>query len=168
MSSQQNIRLQHAMQAQSAGNLALAESEYRALIAEKTGTPQLYCNLAQICARSTRNKEAVALWKKVLVIDPRFLEARMNLADSYQQAGNIEQAISTYQRIISDHKNFVIAKYLLANLLKSQGKFTQAAEYYQQIMTRQPDYTQAHFSYSGIHKYQDETDPHIGMMLELY
>ncbi len=168
MSTQQNFRLQQAIQAQSAGNLGLAESEYRALIAEKTATPQLYCNLAQICALSARNKEAVALWKKALVIDPRFLEARMNLADNYQQAGNIEQAISLYQRIISDNRNFVIAKYLLAGLLKSQGKFTQAAEYYQKIMVQQPEYTQAHFSYSGIHRYQDETDPHIGLMQDLY
>ena len=168
MSSQQNSRLQQAAQAHSAGNLGFAESEYRALIAEKTGTPQLYCNLAQICARSARNKEAVALWKKALAIDFQFLEARMNLADSYQQVGDIEQAVGLYQQIIADNKGFVIAKYLLAGLLKSQGKFTQAAEYYQQIMALQPGYTQAHFSYSGIHKYQDETDTHIGLMLELY
>lgn len=168
ISSQQNIRLQQAIHAQSTGNLAFAESEYRALIAEKTGTPQLYCKLALICAQSARRDEATSLWKKALAIDPRFLEARMNLADGYQQAGKIEQAIRYYERIISDHSDLVVAKYLLANLLKSQGKFTQAADYYQQIMARQPDYTQAHFTYSGIHKYKDKTDPHISLMLELY
>lgn len=168
ISSQQNIRLQQAIHAQSTGNLAFAESEYRALIAEKITTPQLYCNLALICARSARRDEADHLWKKALAIDPSFLEARMNLADSYQQAGKIEQAIKLYLRIISDNNQFVVAKYLLANLLKSQGKFTQATDYYQQIMAQQPGYTQAHFSYSGIHKYRDRTDPHIGLMLDLY
>ena len=167
MSSQQTTRLQQAVHAQSAGNPGFAEAEYRALLAEKAGTPQLYCNLAQICAQSARNKEAFSLWKNALAIDPRFLEARMNLADSYQQAGNIERAISYYQQILTDHKSFVIAKYLLANLLKAQGKFKQAAEYYQQVMSQQADYTQAHFSYSGIHKYKAETDPHIGLMLDL-
>ena len=168
MSPQQNQRLQQAIHAQSTGKLAFAEAEYRALIAEKIKTPQPYCNLAMICARSGRGKEAVDLWKMALSTDPKFLEARMNLADSYQQEGDIERAIKSYQRIISDHKQFVIAKYLLANLLKSQGNLKQAAEYYQQIMVQQPDYTQAHFTYSGIHKYQDRSDPHIDSMLELY
>ena len=168
VSNQQNIRLQQAVHAQSTGNPGYAESEYRALIAEKTRTPQIYCNLALICAQSARRSEADTLWKKALAIDPGFLEARMNLADSYQQAGNIEQATGQYERVISDHSGFVAAKYLLANLLKSQGKFDQASDYYQQIMSRQPDYTQAHFSYSGIHKYKDMTDPHITVMQALY
>jgi len=168
MSSQQNARLQQAIHAHSTGNPGFAEAEYRALIADKAGTPQLYCNLAQICTQSARSVEAIGLWKKALAMDSRFLEARMNLADSYQQAGEIEQAIKHYQRVMSDHRDFIDAKYLLANLLKSQGKFLQASDYYQQIMAQQPIYTQAHYTYSGIHKYKSETDPHIGMMLELY
>jgi hypothetical protein len=69
---------------------------------------------------------------------------------------------------MADQPEAVPAKYLLANLLKAQGKLDQATAYYQQIMIQQPDYTQAHFSYSGVHKYQDRTDPHISSMLELY
>lgn len=168
ISSQQNIRLQQAIHAQSTGKLAFAESAYRALIAEKTGTPQIYCKLAQICAQTARPDEAIGLWKKTLAIDPRFLEALMNLADSYQHSGKIERAISCYQRIISDHKSFVVAKYLLANLLKSQGKFVRATDYYKQIMAQEPGYTQVHYTYSGIHKYRHRTDPHISLMLDLY
>jgi tetratricopeptide (TPR) repeat protein len=168
ISPQQNSRLQLAVRAQSVGNLAFAESEYRALIAENIKTPQLYCSLASICAQSARRDEAKVLWKRALAISPRYIEAQMNLADSYQQEGNIERAIDLYRRIISDHGPVVVAKYSLANLLKYQGKFTEAAECYQQIMEQQPDYTQAHFSYSGIHKYTDLDDPHIGLMLDLY
>jgi len=168
LSSQQNARLQQAIHAHSTGKLALAEAGYRALIAEKIKNPELYCKLALICAQSTRRDEADVLWKKALAIDPLSLEARMNLADSYQQAGNIEQASNFYRRVISDHKHFVIAKYMLANILKSQGKIEEASACYQQIMAQQPDYTQAHFAYSGIHEYKDNSDPHFSSMLELY
>jgi len=168
LSNEQNSRLQQAIQAQSAGQFAFAEAAYRALLAEKIRTPQVYCNLAQVCAQSARRNEADVLWKKALAIDPRSVEARMNLADSCQLAGDIEGAIKHYQRVLSAHKQFVIAKYLLANLLKSQGKLEEAADKYKQIMTQQPDYTQAHFTYSSIHKYRDETDPHISSMLGLY
>ena len=168
ISSQQNVQLQQAFHAQSIGNLALAESGYRALLAEKIGSPRLYCNLALICAQSNRPNEAHNLWIKALTIDPRFIEARMNLANSYQQSGKIEQAISCYQRVLSDHTQLVDAKYLLANLLKTQGKFEKSAAYYEQIMAQQPEYTQAHFSYSSIHKYRDKNDAHLLLMLELY
>ncbi len=168
ISSQQNMRLQQALHAQSVGNLTFAEAEYRSLIAERIKTPQIFCNLAAVCAQSGRRNEADKYWKQALVISPRFLEAQMNLADSLQQAGNYEQSISYYRRIISDHNQVVAAKYLLGNLLKAQGKFDEAAELYQQTIAQDSGYTQAHFSYSQIHKYRDESDPHLGEMLELY
>ncbi|MDX2419090.1 MAG: tetratricopeptide repeat protein, partial [Xanthomonadales bacterium] len=168
LTSQQNSRLQRAIQAQSVGNFAFAEADYRSLIAEKIRTPQIFCNLAAICAQSARRDEANSLWKQALALSPRFLEAQMNLADSLQNNGEIEQAENLYRRIVSDHSQVVAAKYLLANLLKSKGEFSKASDLYQQVMAQQPDYTQAHFSYSGIHKYRDETDHHIGLMLGIY
>ncbi|MGA9574905.1 MAG: sulfotransferase, partial [Lysobacterales bacterium] len=121
-----------------------------------------------ICARTERRKEAENLWKQALVISPRFLEAQMNLAESLQQAGKLEQAIDAYKRIMSDHSQLVAPKYLLGNILKSQGKFAEARDLYQQVMAEQPTYTQAHFSYSSIHRYRDAGDPHIGLMLDLF
>lgn len=167
LTTQQNFRLQQAIQAQSAGNFAFAEAEYRSLIAERIKTPQIFCNLAAICAQSARQAEANNLWKQALAISPRFLEAQMNLADSLQNAGKIEQAENLYRRIISDHGQHVAAKYLLANLLKSKGRFSEASDLYLQVMEQQPAYTQAHFSYSAIHRYRDKSDPHLNLMLEL-
>lgn len=168
ISAQQNIRLQQAVSAHAVGNPAVAEKEYRALIAEKVSSPLLYCQLGLLCAQTGRRQEADSLWKKTLAIDPESLEARMNLADSYQQAGDLERASSTYRRVIAANQHFVIAKYLLANLLKSQGKLEEASTFYQQVMEQQPEYTQAHFTYSGIHKYRDKDDPHLASMLGLY
>jgi tetratricopeptide (TPR) repeat protein len=145
-SQQQQLRLQQAIQAQSAGNLALAESEYRALIAAGVRIPGLFSNLAMICDQTGRRKEAQALWNKALSLDSGFLDARMQLANSYQKTGEIERSMEIYRRILSEQPRSVVPKYLLANLLKSQGKFEQATVHYEQIMALQPDYTQAHFS----------------------
>ena len=38
-----------------------------------------------MCAQTARRSEAESLWKQALAISPRFLEAQMNLADSFQQ-----------------------------------------------------------------------------------
>jgi tetratricopeptide (TPR) repeat protein len=168
LSPQQSVRLQRAVRAHSAGNFALAESEYRALIAEKIKTPDIYCKLAAVCAQSGRRGEAVRLWKMALAIDPRFIEARMNLADSYQLSGDLERSEKLYRRIIADHRELFVAKYMLANVLKSRGNFEEASKYYLEVIKQQPAYTQAHFSYSQIHKYTDRADPHVDQMLELY
>lgn len=168
ISAQRSVRLQQANHAHLTGNITFAEAEYRALINENVRTPQLYCSLAQICAQSGRRNEADGLWEKTLAIEPDFLEAQMNLADSHQLAGDIERASKIYRRVISEHKHFVIAKYMLGNILKSQGKIDEASDCYQQVMAQQPDYTQAHFTYAGIHNYEDTSDPHLQSMLELY
>jgi len=168
LSSQQSARLQQAIHAHSSGSLAAAEAGYRALVDEGVQSAELYCKLALICAQSARRDEADVLWEKALATEPGFLEALMNLADSLQLAGNIERASTIYRQVIAAHKRFHIAKYMLANILKSQGKMSEASDLYRQVMVQEPGYTQAHFSYSGIHKYQERSDPHFDAMLDLY
>jgi tetratricopeptide (TPR) repeat protein len=168
LSGPQSARLQQATQAQSSGNLAYAESSYRALIAEKAFVPELYNNLALICAQSARPKEALGLWRQALAINPRFPDARMHLASAAEQSGDIDKAIAGYERVLADHPGMFLARYQLANVVKAQGKLDEATSHYEIIMQQQPGYTQAHFTYSLVHKYLDADDPHIGAMLGLY
>lgn len=163
----QQARLTRALNAHRTGNLVVAENEYRTLLAEGAVLPQLCCNLAAICAQTARRDEADLLWKQALEMDPNFVEAQMNLADSFQMAGNLEQAGTLFRKVLASRGDLVIARYLLANILKAQGRMSEAAALYRQIMEQQPGYTQAHFSYSGIHRYEDRSDPHIDAMLSL-
>lgn len=168
LSSEQIARLQQAVLAHSTGQLAVAESGYRALLAENIGNAEVNCRLAHICAQSGRHEEAEALWRQALAIDPSSIDAQMSLAGSFQMAGKLERAKKAYRQVIKQHNDFHIAKYLLANILKSQGEIANATTLYREIMVQQPEYTQAHFTYSGVHRYADRTDPHIDTMLALY
>lgn len=168
LSAAQSARLTNAISEHSTGSFSVAEAEYRKLLADGVRLPQLYCNLAAICAQTARREEADILWRRALEIDPDSVEAQMNLADSHQLAGDIDKAGNIYRRIIAARGDFHIAQYLLANILKAQGKLDEAQVLYEQIIRRRPDYTQAHFSYSSIRKYSDPSDPHIEQMLNLY
>jgi len=168
LSGQQSIRMQQAVKAQTAGSLTLAESIYRALIAENVRVASLYSNLGMICIQTERHGEGRKLLKQALAIDPRFSDARVHLASAYEQAGETEHAIICYQKLLSRNPGMFTARYLLANQLKAQGKLDEAIAHYLKIMEQEPAYTQAHFSYSGVHKYEDANDPHIAAMLELY
>lgn len=168
ISPHQSARFQHALQAEKSGRASIAEAEYRSLIAEGARLPALYSSLARICVQSGRAAEALKLWNNALAIEPDFPEAAVYLANHYQQTGKAQEAAVLYRRVIANHPEQVVAKYLLGNLLKAQGKIDKAETIYRQIMTQQPDYTQAHFTFAGIHRYADASDPHIDAMLKLY
>lgn len=112
-------------------------------------------------------EQAHRLWKQALAADPGSLDAAMGVARSYERMGRADQATDTYRRIVRRWPGHIPARYLLGNLLKAQGKFDEAAGIYLQVIADQPDYTQAHFTYSGIHRYRERTDPHIVQMRSL-
>ena len=93
--------------------------------------------------------------------------ARMQQAVQAHATGQLAVAEAGYRSLIAENEHFHVAMYMLANILKSQGKLDEAAAFYQEIMVLEPGYTQAHFSYSGIHKYKDRSDPHINLMLDV-
>lgn len=167
LTQEQQARLARAVNAHTMGHFQVAEEEYRKLLGEGSALPQIYCNLAAICAQTSRRDEANQLWRKALEVDPDFVEARMNLAESFQLAGQLEQACAEYRQVLSTRSDLTVARYLLANVLKAQGKMADARSLYREIMEQQPGYTQAHFTYSGIHRYEDRSDPHFDVMLSL-
>ena len=164
----QSKRLQRALQMLSTGNSEQAEAELRALVAQNIRHAQLFNYLATICARTGRWDEAGGLWRKALQIEPTFLEAQMNLAECYQRAGDLDKAASLYRQVLAERDDLVAARYLLGNILKAQGKLAEAAACYKTVLEQQPGYTQAHFTYSGIHRFVDKSDPQLAAMLDLY
>lgn len=85
-----------------------------------------------------------------------------------QQAGKSELAAKLYRKLLTVRPDHVAARYLLGNLMKARGNLKEATALYRQILAQQPDYTQAHFTYAGVHKYQEASDPHITAMQKLY
>jgi tetratricopeptide (TPR) repeat protein len=168
MSGPQNLRFQKAVQAHIAGDLALAESVYRTLLSEKVRQPQLFNNLALVCMQSGREREAMNLLEKAVKLAPRYPDARMHLAALYERQGRADQALECYQGLLSKHPEMYVARYLAANLLKARGRMEEAKVQYLEVLARKPDYTQAHFTYSGLHRYEDADDPHLAGMLALY
>lgn len=168
MTGLQGQRLQQAVRAHAAGDLAYAESVYRALVAEKVRQPELFNNLALVCLQSGREAEATTLLKQALAIAPRFPDARMHLAALYERQGLNEQAMKCYERLLAEHSGMHVARYLLGNLLKAEGRMQEAQAHYLKVLAQKPDYTQAHFTYSGLHRYAQPDDPHLADMLALH
>lgn len=225
-----------AEKATSVGNINLAESELRKLVSSQIKLPQVYTQLALICAQTNRIIEAKSLWEFVLELSPNYPDALLGLGDVckfernfkkaityYQQAiasnakiapahlnlsfcylqigmlddseqsclkalnllpqyiqaqdhlgqiyiaqGNLDQAKALYENQLKENSQNIKALYTLGNIFKSQGKLDEAKGYYQKAFTLHPEYSQAHFTYASIHKYLNQSDPHIHLMLEQY
>jgi len=164
----QEMRLQGAWRAQAAGNLAWAEQECRALIADGAGDTRVLGLLAHVCTVTGRGDEATRLWRAVLQLDPAHPDALLAEAQSLERGGDTEGALKRYRRVLARHPERIVPRYLMANLLKARGELEQARAAYLDVIARQPDYTQAHFTYSGVHRYRDPDDPHLRQLLALH
>ena len=111
LSDAQRASLIRAEKAQAERNFQLAEQEYRKLIAQKVNLPQVYSQLALICAMTQRNSEAKQFWNFTLKLSPNYIGALMGLADVYKFERNFQKAIGYYQRGISINPN-ISAAYL--------------------------------------------------------
>lgn len=164
----QEARLQGAWRAQAAGNLAWAEQECRALIAEGARDTRVLGLLAHVCGLTGRADEAMKLWRAVLQLDPAHPDALLAEAQALERSGDSDGALKRYRRILSRRPEWIAPRYLAANQLKAQGRLEEARAAYLDVIARQPDYAQAHFSYSGVHRYRDPDDPHLRQLLALH
>ncbi len=79
ISNEQRDSLIRAEDANSAGNIQIAESEYRKLVATQIRLPQVYSQLALICAKTNRIDEAKQHWTFALELSPTFTDALLGL-----------------------------------------------------------------------------------------
>jgi len=102
--------------------------------------------------------------KTAISINPSLTQAKIHLSSLLLQQNKLEEAKSVLISIPEADNNYLSAIYSLANILKSEGELAKSSDYYQQVISLNPAFTQAHFSYSSIHKYQSLADPHIAIM----
>ncbi|GAA5133478.1 tetratricopeptide repeat-containing sulfotransferase family protein [Thalassotalea piscium] len=149
-------------------NFIKAADYYKKVIA---GNPQhalAYLNLSYCYKQIGKLNDSITACEKALAIAPNYIQAKEFLGQVLITKGDLTQAKQVLNSVLSENSKSVKALYALGNLLKSQGDFEQARECYQQIFSIQPEFSQAHFTYSVIHKYVDKNDPHVRLMQSQY
>lgn len=143
ISKMQKICLDKAVHAHSTGNLSVAESEYRKLIAEKVKIPSIYTQLSIICAMSNRIEEAKQLCYYVLKMAPKFVNALITLADIFKNERRFSEAIDYYQQVIFEAPTFAMAHFNLSYSLIQMGKIEQGKASCMKALEIAPDLVQA-------------------------
>ncbi len=90
-----------------------------------------------------RFAEAIAYFKKALVLQPNSLEAATNLAVTLHQTGDLAEAATYYQRAIEIDPNCAQAQNNLGILLQDRGSIADAVSCFKKAIALNPLYAKA-------------------------
>ncbi len=91
---------QNARVLQESGRYAEAADEWRAYLKAHPESAEAYADLGLIEARQEHYKEAIPLYRRALVIDPRMSGIRLNLGLAYFKSAAMKEAIETFTPLL--------------------------------------------------------------------
>lgn len=145
-----NIHSQHksslvaAEKALISGDIVTAESEFRKLVSANVNIPNVYSQLALICAKTNRLQEAKSFWEKGLIINPSFVDSLLGLGDLARLERNYNKAISFYKKAIENDNKNATARLNLSFCLLQSGQFKESEEFCKQAIAITPQFPQAY------------------------
>lgn len=95
-------------------------------------------NLGNIKLNAELYDQAVMAYQKALVRDPRFAEARYNLAQAYEAQGKAEDARRTLTALLDDAPDHADGRFNLAQLELKRGELLAAKAHYELYLAGDP------------------------------
>ena len=86
-----------------------------------------------------RHRQAVALYERLLGLDPRARALLFGLAGSLHRSALEDAAVATYEELLTLHPNYVPALRQLAKLSMKRGQDAQARQCLERILTLTPN-----------------------------
>jgi len=97
------------------GEVDEAILSYRKALQHNPGNPRVYMSLGKIYyAEKGLYYESVSAYKKAIELDPGYLDARVGLAEVYEDKGLYQDAISEYRKVVEQDARHTGALYNLA------------------------------------------------------
>jgi len=95
-------------------------------------------NKGQYFERKKNWNKAVAAYRKAIAKNPHFNEARLNLADLYNQLGQNDKAEKLLKTVTRQEPDYGPAYYSLALLTAQEGKLEESLSYFDKATRRMP------------------------------
>ncbi|MFV1957703.1 MAG: tetratricopeptide repeat protein, partial [bacterium] len=93
--------------------------------------------------RSGNVEEAVLELKRTLTLNPRMVDARLDLVRAYIELDDSSKAFEGLDTILTENPEFADALCLKGDVLSAMGKTDQAAESYRQALKINPSFSGA-------------------------
>lgn len=110
------------------------------------------------------DRGAVTSFRDALDIDPRYLPARVRLADALMRAGELDASRREYSALVREFPELAVAHYGLGRLASASGDRQAAAEHYRRAVAIAPQFGPAHYALALAYRdlgLDDRTAPHL-------
>lgn len=136
-------QFQQAITAHQQGNLPLAESGYRQILAE---IPQHFDSLhllGVLHAQQGKFDQAIELIQQAVLVNPSDAGAYSNLGNAQLETGQLQEALDSYDHALRLMPQFPDALFNRGNALKSLGRFNDALASYNDALALVPTHANA-------------------------
>ena len=99
--------------------------------------------LGAVYAKLKEYDKALIALKKVIELNPNYVDAHFNIGVVLNDQGKIQKSIDAYQKCISLFPNYPDAYINLGLALRGQGKIENSIETFLTVLTLKPDYAEA-------------------------
>jgi serine/threonine protein kinase/tetratricopeptide (TPR) repeat protein len=126
---------------------------YRAALAVRPGTKEVYNNLGNTLRDQKKLHEAIAAYHKAIEIDPKFGYAYNNLGNALKDQGKLNDAIVAYRTAIEIDPKLASRHYNLGLTLADQNKLDDAIACYRKAIEIHSKFAVAHYDLGiALHK----------------
>ncbi|MGD9645703.1 MAG: tetratricopeptide repeat protein, partial [Pirellulales bacterium] len=136
----------HGTQCRVMGDLKSALAYYQEAIKQRgsRGHPEAYRGVAAIHIRNKGNREAIAVLRDLLKINPDDLEALSTLAQLYLQQNQADEALVVLRRLIQIQPGNEKVRRMLADVLMQLNKYADAVPELRELVALRPDSANYH------------------------
>jgi protein O-GlcNAc transferase len=135
--------LRHGLDRQRAGDLAGADTAYRAALAAAPGYPDALHLLGTVALLQGRLDEAIARIEAAIAADPRQPAFHSNLGTAHSRAGRPREAVAAYDRALALDPGFVDALFGRAGAAQAAGDLDRAIADYRKALAAVPGRAEA-------------------------
>ncbi|MFA6110214.1 MAG: tetratricopeptide repeat protein, partial [Candidatus Latescibacterota bacterium] len=107
-------------------------------VAQGPRMPRPYVNLGKVYLESGRLREAIAISRHALDLDPGLARAHYNIGTAHLRLSEPDLAVADYRRALELQPDLVPALHNLGTAFQEQGLFRQAVVAYRQALALQP------------------------------
>ena len=123
-----------AQQLHQAGQLAAAESAYRAYLKQHGARAEVLANLGALLARQERYPDAIASYQQALRVAPNLTPIRLNLGLAYFKSGKLDDAQREFGLFLAQNPTHGQARQLKAIALFELERYAESVKDYEALM----------------------------------
>lgn len=143
-----------------AGDISAGQEVFDRGLAVIGDSPQLFYNAALARALLGHTHDAIPLFEQALALDPRYLEARENLAGALASLGLFTASVEHYRQALEQAPGDASTRLLLARALLGEGEKEEAARELRKVLGDDALAEEARALLSNLEPPNASADPH--------